>query len=142
MADVVPISDRLRTARDAVLRDHLEAFNTGDVDAVMATYSTPRLEVVPTARVIEGADAVRTYYAERLRAFPDQRCEPIAVHHSDDAVIVEYWLSGTHTGDVPGVDASGKRFRARMVVLFAFDGDALVNQRIYFDTGTIARQLA
>ena len=142
MADVVPISDKLREAREQVLRRHLEAHYSGDIDAVVATFARPRMELIASGRVLDGADAVRAYLQERRRAFPDQSFEVICHHHSDRAVVSEHWMSGTHLGEVHGVEASGKRFRARMASIFEFDGEDLVNQRLYYDAGTIARQLA
>ena len=37
---------------------------------------------------------------------------------------------------------TGKRFRCRMAAIFQFADAGLVGARIYYDTGTIARQLA
>ena len=142
MADVVPISDKLRDSREQVLRDHLAAVTRGDDDAVVATYRHPRIELVGTGRVIDGADAVREHLQERRRAFPDQAFEVICYHHSDRAVIAEMWMTGTHLGELQGVEPTGKRFKVRVAAVCEFDGDALVNQRFYYDHGTVARQLA
>lgn len=142
MADVVPISDKLRDARETVLRCNLDALARGDIEGVVRSFLHPRMELVGTGRVLEGADALRTYLEERRRAFPDQRFEVICYHHSDRAVIAELWMSGTHSGEVHGVEATGKRFRVRMCSISEFEGDDLVNQRMYYDHGTVARQLA
>ncbi len=142
MADVVPISDKLREAREGLLRQHLEAHTAGDIDGVVATFARPRMELVASGRVLDGADALRSYLQERRRAFPDQAFEVICHHHSDRAVVSEHWMTGTHLGEVHGVEPSGRRFKARMASIFEFDGESLVNQRLYYDAGTIARQLA
>ena len=142
MADVVPISDKLREAREELLRQHLAAHCAGDIDGVVASFSRPRMELIASGRVLDGADAVRSYLQERRRAFPDQAFEVICHHHSDRAVVSEHWMTGTHLGEVHGVEPSGKQFKARMASIFEFDGESLVNQRLYYDAGTIARQLA
>lgn len=142
MADVVPISERLREAREDLLRRHLEAQNGRNIDQVIETYSHPRIELIASGRVLDGADAVRNYLVERHHSFPDQHFEVICYHHSDDAVIAEVWMTGTHLGDLHGVEPTGKRFKARMAGVYEFDGADLVNVRIYYDAGTIARQLA
>ena len=51
----------------------------------------------------DGPDAVMEYFRRTRAAFPDQRNEPIALHHADDAVIAEFWLLGTHLGPLQGV---------------------------------------
>ncbi len=142
MADVIPISDKLRESREALLRQHLDAHNDGDVEGVLATFSRPRIELIASGRVLEGAAAVRTYLEDRRRSFPDQKFEVICHHHSDNAVVSEHWMTGTHLGDLHGVEPTGRRFRARMAAIFEFDGADLVNQRLYYDAGTVARQLA
>ena len=74
-------------------------------------------------------------------AFPDQRNELIALHHADDAVIAEFWLLGTHRGPLGGLEPTGRSFRCRMAAFFVFEGARLVCERVYFDPGTILRQL-
>ena len=142
MAEVVPISDKLREAREAVLRDYVSAHTRGDFDAVLATYREPRMELVATGRVVEGAEALRAHLQDQRRAFPDQSFEVICLHHSERAVVAELWMTGTHLGELHGVEPTGKRFRVRMATISEFDGEQLVNQRLYYDHGTVARQLA
>lgn len=142
MADVIPINDKLREAREAVLAGNLEALARGDVAGVVRSFVRPRMELVGPGRVIDGADALRSYLEDRRRAFPDQRFEVICYHHSERAVIAELWMSGTHTGELHGVEPTGKRFRVRMASISEFEGEDLVNQRMYYDHGTVARQLA
>ncbi len=138
----MPISEKLREAREQLLQTHLAAHNAGDIEGVLATFTRPRIELIASGRVLEGADAVRGYLEERRRSFPDQHFEVICHHHSDGAVVSEHWMTGTHLGDLHGVEPTGRRFKARMAAIFEFDGDRLVNQRLYYDAGTIARQLA
>lgn len=142
MADVVPISDRLRDAREDLLGRHLDAQNDGAIDAVIETFTHPRIELIASGRVLDGAEAVRGYLEERRRSFPDQHFDVISYHHSDRVVVSEHWMTGTHLGDLHGVEPTGKRFKARMAAIYEFDGTDLVNVRIYYDAGTIARQLA
>ena len=109
---------------------------------VIATFAHPRYELVGNQRVYDGADEVRHYYEITRRYFPDLHFDVIAVHHGDDAVVCELWMSGTHLGSGPDFEATGHRFRCRTATIFAFDGERLVGARVYYDTGTIARQLA
>jgi steroid delta-isomerase-like uncharacterized protein len=84
---------------------------------------------------------VARYYQETRAAFPDQRNELIKLHHSDDAVIAEFDLLGTHEGTFRGLPPTGRAFRCRMAAIFEFEGDGLVSERVYFDSATILRQL-
>ena len=131
----------LRAVRDAVIREHMESENRLDFDTTIATFDHPRYELVGTGQVFDGEEQVRKYYATSRAAFPDQRNEIHSLRHADDAVVVEFDLLGTHLGDFAGFDPTGRTFRCRMAAIFEFDGDRIVCERIYFDSGTILRQL-
>jgi steroid delta-isomerase-like uncharacterized protein len=131
----------LRAERERIVRLHMEAENVHDFDRVIDTFSHPRYELIATGRVHDGEDAVREYFRETRSAFPDQRNELISLRHADDAVIVEFWLLGTHEGQLFGIAPTGRRFRCRMTAFFLFEGERIVCERVYFDAGTILRQL-
>jgi len=130
-----------RERRDAVIREHVDSENRLDFDATLATFAHPRYELVATGQVFDGADQVMEYYRTSRAAFPDQRNEIHSLRHADDAVVVEFDLLGTHRGEFLGVPPSGREFRARMAAIFEFEGDDITCERIYFDAGTILRQL-
>jgi steroid delta-isomerase-like uncharacterized protein len=131
----------LRERREAVVREHMESENHHDFDTTIGTFGHPRYELIATGEVYDGEAEVRRYYAETRAAFPDQRNELIALHHADDAVIVEFYLLGTHLGPLASLPPTGRAFRCRMTAFFVFDGDRITNERVYFDRATIMRQL-
>jgi steroid delta-isomerase-like uncharacterized protein len=139
----VPNTDNegLRAARDTVIREHMESENRLDFDTTIATFDHPRYELVGIGQVFDGEEQVRKYYAASRTAFPDQRNEIHTLRHADDAVVVEFDLLGTHLGTFAGFDPTGRTFRCRMAAIFEFVGDRIVCERIYFDSGTILRQL-
>jgi steroid delta-isomerase-like uncharacterized protein len=133
----------LRQRREAVVRRHMEAENVHDFETVMGTFAHPRYEILPTGQVHDGDAAVRQYFRDTRTAFPDQRNELISLRHADDAVVVEFWLLGTHRGPLAGIAPTGKSFRVQMAALFLFEpeGDGIVCERVYFDSATMLRQL-
>jgi steroid delta-isomerase-like uncharacterized protein len=131
----------LRKRREKTVREHMESENRHDFKTTMKTFGHPRYELVATDEVHDGKAAAAAYYEETRAAFPDQRNELIAIHHADDAVIVEFDLLGTHDGPFRGLPPTGRSFRARMAAFFIFEGDRLVCERVYFDSATILRQL-
>jgi steroid delta-isomerase-like uncharacterized protein len=134
------VQDR-RAEREAIVRAHMESENAHDFDATIATFSHPRYELVPSGQVHDGEAAVRAYFRETRRAFPDQRNELIALRHVDDGVVVEFWLRGTHRGPLLGIAPTGRSFECRMAAFFLFDDAGIVCERVYFDSATILRQL-
>ena len=135
------VTTSLREARERIVREHMETENRHEFDATLETFKHPRYELIATGEVIDGSADVARYYQETRAAFPDQRNELIALHHADDAVIIEFDLLGTHDGVFRGVPPTGRSFRCRMAAIFEFEGDGLVCERVYFDSATILRQL-
>ena len=131
----------LRERREAVVREHMDSENRHDFAATLRTFAHPRYELVPSGDVYDGEAAVSGYYKASRAAFPDQRNEVHAIHHADDAVIVEFDLLGTHEGALRGIPPTGRAFRCRMVALFFFEGERIVCERVYWDAATMLRQL-
>ena len=135
------VDAELRAEREALVREHMESENRHEFDVTMATFDHPRYEIIPTGDVYDGEEEVAAYFQQTRAAFPDQRNELIAMHHADDAVLVEFWLKGTHEGELRGFAPTGKEFTCRCLAVFEFEGEGLVCERVYFDTATILGQL-
>jgi ketosteroid isomerase-like protein len=137
----------LAERRLKTVRDHMALESTHDWDAVIATFQHPRYEMYGSGMVFDGEQAVRRYFALSRTPFPDQGNEIIAIAHSDDTVLVEFWLTGTHTGPLRlgdrMIEPTGKAFRVRMAASFEFapNSDKIICERPYFDTNAIARAL-
>jgi predicted ester cyclase len=142
MPAVTPIGAKFQERREEILQQLLAAQNSYDLSTALDCFTHPRYELIGNNRVYDGPEDVRHYFEVTRHYFPDLHFEVIAVHHAADAVIVEMWMSGTHLGSGPDFEASGRRFRCRSAVIFAFEGENLMGARVYYDTGTIARQLA
>lgn len=138
---VLPPEDVLR-ARERLVLDHFRDEVLQDWDATLSTFPHPHYELIAQMLVHDGNDEVRGYYHDTRIAFPDQDHELIAFRHSVDAVIVEFWLTGTHGGFLGHIPPTGSRHRTRMTAYFIFDAnERLVTERIYFDQLTILKQL-
>ncbi|WP_432187520.1 ester cyclase [Streptomyces sp. Tue6028] len=137
----IPSRDVLE-ARQKLVLDHFHDEVDHAWDDVLSTFPHPHYELIPTLTVHDGDAEVRTYYHSTRVAFPDQDHEIIEVRHSADAVIVEFWLIGTHRGPLGAIPPTGGRFRVRMTAYFVFDeNENLICERIYFDTLTMLKQL-
>ena len=135
------VSDEIRQVRERIVREHMEAENALEMDRALGTFAHPRYEIMSTGRVYDGPEEVDRYYRESREAFPDQRNELISLRHADDAVIVEFWLLGTHKGALGRLEPTEREFKCQMTAFFIFEGTELVCERVYFDSETILRQL-
>lgn len=133
--------ETVRRNREKIVRDHVDAENSRDYEAALATFDHPRYEFVATDEVFDGADEVMAHWEELDRAFPDQRDEIVATHHAEDTVLIECVGRGTHLGPLRGLPPTGRRFELPFLAIFVFHGDRLVCERVYFDTATLFRQL-
>jgi steroid delta-isomerase-like uncharacterized protein len=111
-------------------------------ERTLATFSgEPHYEIMATGQVFHGRDEVMGYYTLTRTAFPDQRHEDVRLQFSDEAVIAEFDLLGTHLGDYYGMAPTGKAFRVPIVALFFFDAQGIVNERIYSDAFSLLNQI-
>ena len=135
------VTAELREKREQLVIEHMESENRHEFDVTLATFDHPRYELIGTGDVFDGPEEVARYFEETRTAFPDQRNELIALHHANDAVIVEANLYGTHDGPFRGLPPTGRQFEMRFCAMFVFEEDRLVCERVYFDSATVLRQL-
>ena len=64
------------------------------------------------------------YFSRFAHAFPDQRNELLALHHADDAVLVEAVVRGTHLGRLGGLPPTGRSFELPILAIFPFEEKA------------------
>jgi steroid delta-isomerase-like uncharacterized protein len=135
------VLDTAATRREELVRAHVEAENAADYERALATFQQPRYVYVATDDAYDGAEEVLAHRRELDRAFPDQEIEIVALHTADDAVLMDAIARGTHTGPLRGMPPTGRRFEQRFRAIFLFEGDALVCERVYYDTATLMQQL-
>jgi steroid delta-isomerase-like uncharacterized protein len=135
-------SERAR-ARAAVVDEHIRCENSHDLDALMATFGiNARYDDEPWGDHRIGRDGVRSYYSELMRALPDLAIEVKQRHVTSESVVVEVLIRGTHLDTWRGLPPTGRRMEFPLCGIYSFDADGkLASERIYYDRGTILRQL-
>jgi steroid delta-isomerase-like uncharacterized protein len=137
----------LNARRIETVKRHMALEITHQWDEVIATFEHPRYEMHGGGQVFDGEAAVRGYFAASRTPFPDQGNEIIAIAATDDTVLVEFWLTGTHLGPLrvgdKVVPPTGKAFKVRMAATFEFKpgSDKIVCERPYFDQGMVLRAI-
>jgi steroid delta-isomerase-like uncharacterized protein len=129
--------------RMAAVEEHVRQENRHDLDGLLSTFGgTALYEDSPWGERHEGLSAVREYYATLFRAAPDLHVDVKKRHASDDAVVLEVVITGTHLGPWRGLPRTGRRLEFPLCAVFTFDEhDHMVSERIYYDRATILRQL-
>jgi steroid delta-isomerase-like uncharacterized protein len=136
------IADELRQRRLEIIAEHMDTEVTQEFDRTLATFNGhPRYEIMPTGQVFDGDEEVMGYYRMTRTAFPDQRHDNVRYHVTDETVIVEFDLLGTNLGEFYGLPPTGRSFRVPIIAVFFFDGDRIVNERVYFDSASLVTQI-
>lgn len=130
-------------ARLAVVEEHVRQENRHDLEGVMGTFGgMPEYEDTPWGEHHTGRDGVRAYYEELLRALPDLHIDVQRRHVTDEHVVLEVVITGTHTGPWRGLPGTGRRVEFPVCAVYSFDGEGkLAGERIYYDRATVLRQL-
>src|SRR5215472_4046708 len=103
----------LRERREAIVREHIAAENAHDISRAIATFHHPRYEVAPFGSVSDGAQAVHDLLAGMFAGFPDFHVEVPRVHHADEAMVVEFVMTGIHQVPLPASRPPDGQSRSR-----------------------------
>lgn len=85
---------------------------------------------------------MRAFYTGLMKALPDLQIEIKKRHVSDDAIVLEVIIRGTQLGAWRGLPPTGRRVELPLCGVYTFDdNDQLAGEKIYYDRGTVLRQL-
>jgi steroid delta-isomerase-like uncharacterized protein len=137
------ISNDRQAARIAIVEQHVRLENQHDLEAVLGTFGVgARYDDEPWDDHYTGQNGVREFYTQLMKALPDLEIDVLRRHVSDDAIVLEVIIRGTHRGAWRGLPATGRRLEFPLCGVYTFDAaDRLAGERIYYDRGTVLRQL-
>jgi steroid delta-isomerase-like uncharacterized protein len=132
-----------RSARIAIIEQHIRFENEHNLEGVLSTFgSDAEYDDEPWGEYYKGQDGVRRFYEQLLRALPDLHIDVLRRHVADEAILVEVLIRGTHLGIWRGLPATGRQVQFPLCGVYTFDSeDHLAGERIYYDRGTVLRQL-
>ena len=127
-----------RSAHIAIVEEHIRLENEHDLEGVLRTFGdTARYDDEAWGEHHHGRNGVHLFYEQLMHALPDLQIEVQRRHVTDDAILVEVMIGGTHLGEWRRLPATG-----RLSGVYTFDADdRLAGERIHYDRGTVLRQL-
>lgn len=142
MASASVPKDR-RSARMAIVEQHIRLENEHNLEGVLSTFGqSARYDDEPWGEHYTGRDGVHQFYDQLMRALPDLEILVQRRHVTDDAILLEVTIRGTHLGSWRGLPATGRRLEFPLCGVYTFDADdRLAGEKIYYDRGTVLRQL-
>jgi steroid delta-isomerase-like uncharacterized protein len=129
--------------RVALVEQHIRLENAHDLEGVLTTFgSTAHYDDEAWGEHHEGPAGVRTFYQQLMAALPDLEIQVQRQHITEEAILVEVVIRGTHLGGWRGLPPTGRRIEFPLCGVYTFDDkDRLAGERIYYDRGTVLRQL-
>jgi len=130
-------------ARIGTVEEHVACENAHDLAGLMHTFGADaRYDDEPWGEHHQGRDGVEGYYRTLLAAVPDLHIEVRRRHVSDDAIVLEVIITGTHLGPWRGLPGTGRRIDFPLCGIYTFDDDErLQGEKIYYDRATVLRQI-
>jgi steroid delta-isomerase-like uncharacterized protein len=120
----------------------VDAWNTHDAEHVLALLSADHVyEDVAFGVVARSPEETRQFFAGAFAAFPDIYFEQPAAVVGAERGAIEWTMTGTHRGDMPGMPATGKAFSVRGATVFEIADGQVSAVRDYWDAATLLRQL-
>ena len=140
---MITLDETHQAARIRVVDEHVRSENLHDVEAIMATFGDiAQYDDEPWREHHAGRAGVRAYYEDLLQVAPDLRIEVKRTHVTDENIILEVIVNGTHVGSWRGLPGTGKRFEFPLCEVYTFnESDRLAGERIYYDRATVLKQV-
>ena len=120
---------------------HSIAEDRRDIDGLIATLAPSCVyEIVGTGLRWEGHAGARAFYTELFAAFPDNRFALTDIVIGPQGVFEAVVLDATHQGPFAGLQATGRKVRLELAILFPWDPAAqrFLGEQIFIDRMALA----
>jgi steroid delta-isomerase-like uncharacterized protein len=119
-----------------------EGWTKHDMKEVASVFTEDCIyEDVALGVVNRGKDELIAFGNGFIAGVPDLSVEVTSRFATEDKAAAEWKMTGTHTGDLPGMPASGKRFSLRGASTFELRGNRVLRCSDYWDLATFQKQL-
>lgn len=135
-------SDRT-AARLRIVEEHIRHENNHDLDGILSTFGDgAHFDEQPWSERHDGLEGVRAYYKALVAALPDLFIDLQRRHITDEAIVLEVVISGTHRRAWRGLPATERRVAFPLCAIYTFtDDNKLAGEKVYYDRATVFRQL-
>lgn len=104
----------------AALTTFAEAVSTGNFDLFDQVVSPDCVDHDPAPGQVAGPAGYRMFFGGMRAAFPDMQVALETAVQDEDTIAFAYTLTGTHTGPLQGIPASGKKIKIRGLQISKF----------------------
>ena len=138
----MPIDERERARRRALIAAHYEAENAQSIERIMETFS-PDAEMIYNRQSFPEPEGIRLAhgyigFAGAGGAFAGIHNVIDGEHFTADEIVIEGRLCGRHTGEFQGFAPSGREVELPFVAFYRFDAAGkLVSERVVMNLGPL-----
>ena len=135
--------DESAQANVALVRESIEAFNTGDMAKLLAV-AAPAIVIhyAEMQEPLQGRETWQQGYELVKRAFPDLKIRVDDLVAAGDKVALRLTLSGTHQGEFQGIPATGRTISYVSHEFYRVANGVFAEEWICSDMATLFRQLS
>lgn len=126
----------------SLIRELLAAADRGDMSAVDRYYATDYVDHHPSPgrSTAAGIEGIRRAFQMFYEAFPDTRHEIRDLIAEGDRVVARTYAEATHTGEIFGIAATGKRVSLEAISIYRI-ADGRIAERWSYQGRGILEQL-
>ncbi|HEY2444502.1 MAG TPA: ester cyclase [Rhizomicrobium sp.] len=135
------------TGRKAILTNFIrEVWNAGDIEAsakyLGVSYTIHHDPGDPWHGQILDLEGFQSRVRQSRAPFPDQCFAIQELFEDGNAVVMTWFWTGTHEGDLPGFPASGKTIRMSGATVYYFEKERITGHWQIVDRLSVFQQLA
>jgi len=125
------------------IQEYFDAWRGTDLQKILDYYSDDVVIQLPTG-TLDGKQAVRdNFVIPFVDAFPGNVHSIVSLAHANNLVAVEWNFEAMHKGAFANIEASGRTVQVPGCSLYEYNLETrkIPAGRIYFDLGTLLRQI-
>lgn len=142
LASAACSTPRPRLTHEQLARRVSDAWTSHDVGIVDEVFAEDGVyEDITAGTKREGREDIKAGFNVNHAAVPDFKVELTEVFSTGSMVACEWVMSGTQTGDYPGIPATGKPFSVRGASIVQVRDGKIIHWTDYYDGFSFLRQL-
>jgi steroid delta-isomerase-like uncharacterized protein len=125
-----------------LVEQHMKAWSSGDVDGIVSCFTEDCIfEDLALQATFEGHVGLREFAVAVLAAVPDFQWPATRMFAEGAQVCTEWRFTGTQTGDLPGIPATGKSVDIPGVTVDEIRNGRIHRHRDYWSLATYLQQV-
>lgn len=132
----------MATDVERMFEDYLGAWSSHDVEKIASFFTDDCVyEDVAMGAVNRGKEELKAFLSATFAAFPDFKVEPTSLFVAGDWAGSEWIMSGTQTGDIGGIPATGKSFSIRGASIIELHEGKISRNADYWNLASLLQQV-